>query len=200
MPIPLQCPCGRDLRVKDDLAGRKIKCPDCSATLIVPTIDPDEGLVSEKPFETSSRKPASHTSADDEGFQASPKPSRRNEETDPDEADVPQRRRRDFDEDDDDDYDDRGRRRRDPQRAERRARLREIEERADRRTISRGDSGGGWFGGGGINAGIGGGVVMMVIAIVWFVVGQAIGITFIYPVVMFIIGLIAVVRGLVRRD
>jgi hypothetical protein len=36
MPIPLTCDCGRTMRVKDELAGRKIRCPDCTATLAVP--------------------------------------------------------------------------------------------------------------------------------------------------------------------
>jgi hypothetical protein len=40
MPIPLTCACGRSLRIKDDLAGRNIKCPQCGAVLTVPTPDP----------------------------------------------------------------------------------------------------------------------------------------------------------------
>jgi hypothetical protein len=36
MPISLGCACGRSLRVKDELAGRRIKCPQCGAVLAVP--------------------------------------------------------------------------------------------------------------------------------------------------------------------
>jgi hypothetical protein len=37
MPIALSCDCGRSLRLKDELAGRKIRCPSCNASLTVPT-------------------------------------------------------------------------------------------------------------------------------------------------------------------
>jgi hypothetical protein len=36
MPIPLTCDCGRTMRVKEELAGRKIRCPGCTAILAVP--------------------------------------------------------------------------------------------------------------------------------------------------------------------
>jgi len=37
MPIALSCSeCDKQLRVKDELAGKKIKCPDCQAVLVVP--------------------------------------------------------------------------------------------------------------------------------------------------------------------
>lgn len=37
MPISLTCPsCDRGLKVKDELAGRKIKCPKCSEVIVVP--------------------------------------------------------------------------------------------------------------------------------------------------------------------
>src|SRR5580700_8767463 len=37
MPIALSCPCGRAYRVKDDLAGKRIRCSDCGAVFAVPT-------------------------------------------------------------------------------------------------------------------------------------------------------------------
>ncbi len=40
MPIPLSCACGRALRARDELAGRKVNCPDCGAVLIVPIPEP----------------------------------------------------------------------------------------------------------------------------------------------------------------
>src|SRR5439155_22531881 len=36
MPIALSCSCARSLRVKDELAGRKIRCLKCSAVVAVP--------------------------------------------------------------------------------------------------------------------------------------------------------------------
>ena len=38
MPIPVSCSCGRSLRVKDELTGRKIRCPGCKAVLAVPRL------------------------------------------------------------------------------------------------------------------------------------------------------------------
>lgn len=36
MPITLNCACGKSLRVPDSAAGKKAKCPVCSAVLDVP--------------------------------------------------------------------------------------------------------------------------------------------------------------------
>jgi hypothetical protein len=36
MPIPFVCDCGRSLRVKDELAGRKVRCPACAQPVAVP--------------------------------------------------------------------------------------------------------------------------------------------------------------------
>src|SRR5437762_140097 len=43
MPIVLTCDCGRRLRIKDELAGRKVRCPQCSGILLVamPAAAPD---------------------------------------------------------------------------------------------------------------------------------------------------------------
>lgn len=54
------------------------------------------------------------------------------------------------------------------------------------------NDGEGW----GINAGIGGGAVMMLIAVVWFVVGLFAGWIFFYPPILFIVGLIAFFKGI----
>jgi hypothetical protein len=39
MAIEVQCSCGTRLKVKDQLAGKKIKCPSCQAVLLVPVSD-----------------------------------------------------------------------------------------------------------------------------------------------------------------
>ncbi len=49
----------------------------------------------------------------------------------------------------------------------------------------------------GTSAGLVGGLVMMAIAAVWFFVGLAGGIIFFYPPILFIIGVIAAINGLV---
>jgi hypothetical protein len=48
MPISFQCGCGRNLRVKDELAGRQVRCPGCSTILAVskPDIDYDAADIS----------------------------------------------------------------------------------------------------------------------------------------------------------
>ena len=36
MPIPVHCDCGKSMKVKDELAGRKIRCPECKIVVVVP--------------------------------------------------------------------------------------------------------------------------------------------------------------------
>lgn len=45
MPIPIYCSCQQSFSVRDELVGKKIKCPYCSAHLVVP--EP----IQEPPFE-----------------------------------------------------------------------------------------------------------------------------------------------------
>lgn len=52
----------------------------------------------------------------------------------------------------------------------------------------------------GIKAGVRGGIGMMAIAVVWFVVGLAIGIIFFYPPILFVIGLYAFLKGIVTGN
>lgn len=40
MPISMGCKCGRKFRVKDEAAGKKVRCPDCQKILLVP--DPED--------------------------------------------------------------------------------------------------------------------------------------------------------------
>ena len=43
--IPMTCSCGRELKVKPEFAGKKVRCPDCQSVLRVPTTEapaPDE--------------------------------------------------------------------------------------------------------------------------------------------------------------
>lgn len=174
MPISVVCRnCGRQLNIKDELAGRKIRCPDCKEVLAVPDAADDPPVV-----EAVADEPDDTFRVRDE------KPVRPREtyRTHPDRNDDPlgslKRRLADEDErprDDDDDGPPRPRRRPRP-----------APQRPQR------DS---W----GINAGVGGGLLMMLIAVVWFVAGLFAGIIFYYPPILFIIGLVAFFRGLVNR-
>ena len=41
--IPLTCDhCDKNLRLRDELAGRRIKCPGCGGVLTVPLLDNDD--------------------------------------------------------------------------------------------------------------------------------------------------------------
>src|SRR5688572_28390924 len=35
MPLALQCSSGKKMKVRDDLAGKKVKCPGCGGVLVV---------------------------------------------------------------------------------------------------------------------------------------------------------------------
>lgn len=48
----------------------------------------------------------------------------------------------------------------------------------------------------GLDAGMIGGALMMIIAVVWFIVGWAAGVIFFYPPILFIIGLFGFLKGL----
>lgn len=41
MPLSIQCKCGKTLRVKDEFAGKKVRCPACKEVLSVPVPEMD---------------------------------------------------------------------------------------------------------------------------------------------------------------
>ena len=51
-----------------------------------------------------------------------------------------------------------------------------------------------------LGAGVLGGMGLMAGAVIWFVLGLMGGYIFYYPPVMFVIGMIAMIKGLVSRD
>jgi hypothetical protein len=157
MPIPLTCTCGRSLKLRDELAGKKIRCPECAAVLGVPVpkVAPakEDILVAEAVDEEYDRRTA---------LRAEPPPPRRSGSHDA------------------------------PSRSRKRASLRYSEDpRRDRNS-----SFGGALSGTG-NAGVLGGLLMILIAVVWFVGGAALGVWFIYPPILFVIGIVAIIRGAV---
>jgi hypothetical protein len=162
MPISLSCDCGRALRVKDELAGKNIRCPECKSILAVPAKEINAGdLVLEV------------IPADDED-ESERRSSRRSAiQSEPPEAMPPFRRPGEDD---------------DPPIRKRPKPRREV-----RRSTPRVAFESGWFGN--VNAGAIGGVLMVLIAVVWFVLGLAAGRIFFYPPFLFIIGIIAIVKG-----
>ncbi len=195
MPIPLSCPCGRAFNIKDECAGHKIRCPQCKSVLAVPkkedepeefdleVIEDDEPEMAELEVvedeeeevpEVLPAEPQTRRSA----IQATPaakRPARLSSSDDEDER-IQTRRRRDEDEDE-------------PRPKRRRPKLRREEARGPSITFEQG-----WFGS--TNAGVLGGLLMIVIAVVWFVLGLAGNRIFFYPPILFVIGVIAVIKGL----
>ena len=88
---------------------------------------------------------------------------------------LPARRR--YDEDDDD-----------PPIKRRPKRRRDIKRRGPSVSFEQG-----WFGS--VNSGVVGGLLMMLIAVVWFIAGLMGGIIFFYPPILFVVGIIAIVKG-----
>lgn len=167
VPIPLTCPCGRSLNIKDELAGRKVRCPACRDVLSVPDYE-EEPEPEPEVIEAIAADPAE----DDDDFRVTARPGSR--------SSRPVRRREpELDTP--------------PPRKRRRRRLRHDDDRGPRVAFERG-----WFGS--VNAGVAGGLLMIVIAIVWFVVGLAGGIIFFYPPVLLVIGIVAMIKGMMGGE
>lgn len=166
MPIPLDCDCGRSFRVKDQLAGRKIRCPECSNVLAVPL--PEAALEVEEEATAS-------LLAEEESVPAA---RRRRAREEPSESDAIQQRPSP----------------RPPRPAPPRATTAAKKRRPKTRGGPRVAFEQGWFGS--LNAGVIGGLLMMLIAVIWFVAGLAMNIIFFYPPILLVIGLIAMIKGL----
>ena len=86
MPISLSCQCGKALRVKDEFAGKKVRCPGCKEVMSIPLPEPEASpddealnmlLADDQAPATAAPKPAlSETAFQDESTQRVPrKPS-----------------------------------------------------------------------------------------------------------------------------
>jgi hypothetical protein len=150
MSISIACSCGKTYRVKETLAGKKVRCADCAELIKVPLQEAD---VDAEFDEFGPLQPA----ADDR------------EESEP--ALPPRVKRRSKTAERD-------------RRSERPARKKVLEK--------------GWFEN--TNGGALGGVLMMLIAVVWFVAGLAAGRIFFYPPILLIIGFVAFCKGLFSRE
>ena len=108
MSIEFSCAeCDRTIKVKDELAGRRVKCPGCATAITVPVSEEEEApSPKKKPAakrrdEEEDERPARKKAAarDEDGDEDRPrkKAARRDED---DEDDRPRKRRRDEEEDD----------------------------------------------------------------------------------------------------
>lgn len=57
MSISISCDCGKELKIKDGLAGKKIRCPECQEILNVPAAESEEAEIP-VPKKASSKSPA----------------------------------------------------------------------------------------------------------------------------------------------
>lgn len=81
MSIQFVCECGRSLKVKDESAGRKVRCPTCGIVIVVPTPASSENaadeaineLLAEGPPPASPPKPM--LEEDDARFEEEKRPS-----------------------------------------------------------------------------------------------------------------------------
>jgi hypothetical protein len=163
MPIRISCDCGRALRLRDECAGKRIRCPECQKVLAVP-----EAVVETSGF----------------NVEQNPKPNQ-SVSTRPKEPPIPVRPPRD-----DDDEDNRPRAKRKPLSSD--PMLKDYYRRTAK-PRRRGPSIA-------VSPAVITGVLMMVIAVVWFVLALSLGWIFFYPPVMFVLGLVAVVKGFMGYD
>ncbi len=182
MPITFDCPCGKALRVGDEHAGRRVKCPACNTVGLVPApepppdAEPDFEIVEDEPKKNVVGKPVTKASYDD----------------DDDDDDggrrgysVKSRSR-----DDDDEEEERPK----PKKKPRKKNFRKSSSSSSQQNSGRS------LEGSMIHGGVIGGILMMVIAVIWFVVGLANDWIFFYPPILFIIGLVAFIKGLTGEE
>jgi hypothetical protein len=178
MPITLPCNCGRTLKLRDELAGKRIKCPSCAAILKVPEaeVETDFEVIESEPetdLEVIECEPARRADVSSEQITA-----RRHEDRPRREEDWPRR----------DEERPRKKRRKTMRLSDDLYREFERERRRRRAPLVS------------ISPAVISGVVMMVVAVVWFVLGLFVGWLFYYPPILFIFGLVAVVRGLMGAE
>ncbi len=171
MPIQWTCSCGKVLQAKEEFAGRRSRCPGCGEVQVVPQNEEDEAPAPPPPPPRASAAQSASGSS-----------RRRVVVEDDDDAPPPPP----------------------PPSPSPFANLDEDEEPSEpkkkkkKKPLATASRGGGVFGpeSYGMSKGVIGGLIMMLIAIVWFVGGLACDIIFFYPPILFIIGLVAFVKGL----
>ena len=184
MPIAVDCACGRGLRIKDELAGKKVRCPECKSILAVP--EQDLGAEKEFDFEEAPETPApapvqklQPPMAPPKNLQPATAPIRKVAPIRlPDEY-APSRSKADSESEDD---------------LQAKFTGRKPKKRKAKNSSS------GWLPGISVNPAIGTGVLMMIGAVVWFFGALAVGLLFWYPPVLFCLGVASVIKGFTGRD
>lgn len=117
MPITFSCDCGRTLRVQDQFAGKKVKCPGCGGVATAPLAAAPafEVVEDEPPAKTPLVRPTAKPAAkpaeeddfevvEDEKPRKKPYKARADRDEEEDEEEKPRKKkRRDYDEDEEDD-------------------------------------------------------------------------------------------------
>jgi hypothetical protein len=165
MPISMKCSCGRALQVKDEFAGRKVRCPRCRSVLLIPLSDAPQDEEDEAYNLLNEESDEEERKVRAEPPEPEPKPERERPRR-PARAEAPLPRKLD---------------------------VRKKSARS-RRSGPRVTFEQGWFGN--VNSGVAGGVLMILIAVVWFVLGLMADRIFFYPPVLFVIGIAAIFKGM----
>ena len=174
MPIAVDCMCGRPFRIKDELAGKKVRCPECKSILAVP----EQSVGAEFDYEAEII-PEPPAPAPVLNVQPAPAPIRKVQPIRlPDEY-APSRSKTSSESED-------------------ALQAKFTGRKPKKRKAKKSDSG--WTPGISVNPSIISGLLMMLGAVVWFVAGLAIGIIFFYPAILFCLGVAAVIRGFTGRD
>jgi hypothetical protein len=110
MPITLNCACGKTLRIADEHAGKRVKCPACSAVIASKPPEPAFEVVEDEPKQLATARPVARPRAVDDDDDDGSYGVARAERTPEAPAKKPNFRKR-ADDDDEDDDDPRPRRR-----------------------------------------------------------------------------------------
>ncbi len=176
MPILVNCDCGKALRAKEELAGKKVRCPACSKVMKLPipeaTPDDDAASILLADPDTNEKKPAVNYSTSFRGENQVPPPLPPTRAIMAKPPPLP------------------------PPSLEAKKKKRSRSNKRERYSGIAFEKG--WFGD--INSGAIGGILMMVIAVVWFVLGWLGGVIFFYPPILFVLGFIAFIKGLFGGD
>ncbi|MBP3957496.1 hypothetical protein J8F10_19790 [Gemmata sp. G18] len=174
MPITFDCACGKVLRVADEHAGRRVKCPVCDAVCTAPEAEPQFEIVedpAEPPAPAPKARPVARPVAsrieDDEDDRRGYSVAKSRRDEDDEEEERPQKKRKKFK---------RGSSNRPPQ---------HDNFRIERRVAT---------------GGVAGGLLAMLIAVVWFIAGLMNDWIFFYPPILFILGLVAFIKGLAGEE
>jgi hypothetical protein len=181
MAIPFTCTCGKSIRVKDELAGRKARCPDCGTAFTIPvpqkpSTEDEAGdfLLADSPKEehlTQARESPTKPPETKKAFRpgAVPNPPAPAPASVPTPTPTPT-----------------------PPSAKPRSSLATL---FAKKKISKDDEPTEWSGGIAIHPSILAGLAMMAGAAIWFFAGLAAGRIYFYPPILFCLGIGAIING-----